>query len=167
MPKEHKEEKLKSVRVVLIEEGKSPYVILEKMRRRYHPELRKARIALAWRLSNKPDKDGHIVLGKCHKASDLQRELAQYDYVILLNKEAWNNEKFDKKKKYALMDHEMCHARPLLDKGGKIRKDERGRYCWRMRDHDIEEFHEIVDRHGIWKRDLEIFAEKLLKRRKK
>lgn len=161
------EEKLKVVRVELIPLRKSPYKIMEKMRKRYHPELRKAKIALAWRTSYRPDKDGHLILGKCHKASDLQRELSEYDFVILLNKEAWNNEKFDKKKKYALMDHEMCHAAPSFNKKGKQKKDDHGRYVWRMRDHDVEEFHEIVDRHGIWKRDLETFAEKLLKKRRK
>ena len=69
--------------------------------------------------------------------------------------------------KYALIDHEMCHAAPVVNKEGKHKKDERDRYVWRMRDHDIEEFHEIVKRHGIWKRDLEIFAEALLKKGKK
>ncbi|SRR6266436_10005032 len=160
-------EKLRIVRVELIQPGRSPYRFMEKMCKRYHPELRKARIALAWRISYKPDKDGHIILGKCHKASDLQRELADYDYVILLNKEVWNDKEFTKKQKYALIDHEMCHAAPVFNKKGKNKKDDRGRYCWRMRDHDVEEFHEIVKRHGIWKRDLELFAAALLQKRRK
>jgi Putative phage metallopeptidase len=160
-------EKLRAVKVELIQPGRSPYRFMEKMRKRYHPELKRARIALAWRISYKPDREGHLVLGKCHKASDLQRELSDYDYVILLNKEVWNDSKFSKRKKYALMDHEMCHAAPVLDKKGRIKKDDRGRYCWRMRDHDVEEFYEVVKRHGKWKRDLELFAKELLRKRHK
>ena len=165
MPREEKES-LKSVRVELIPENKSIYKIMNKVRKKYHRGLKRAKIALVWKIKSKPDKDGHLELGKCHKASDLQKELSVYDFVISLNKEAWNEEKFTKKMKYALIDHELCHAAPSMNKSGHQKKDVRGRYCFRMRDHDIEEFREIVERHGVWKRDLELFAEALLKRRK-
>ena len=33
---------------------------------------------------------------------------------------------------------------------------------WRIRKHDLEEFREIVARHGTWKGDIEKFAEALL-----
>src|ERR1700756_493258 len=162
-----KKESLKSVRVELIPPNKSPYKLLKKMRDKYHREVRKAKIALAWRIKIKPDKDGHLLLGKCVRTSDLQRELADWDYVILLNKEVWNDPEFTKKKKYALLDHELCHAAPVYNRKGKQRKNTRGRYIFRMRDHDIEEFRDIVKRHGCYKQDLELFAEALLKRRRK
>lgn len=165
MPKD--KESLKKVNIELIQPGRSPYRFLKKMRTKYHPEIRKAKIALAWRQALKPDRDGHLILGMCHRMSDLSKELAEYDYVILLNKEVWNDEKFDKKKKYALMDHELCHAAAVFNKSGKQKKDERGRYVWRIRDHDIEEFRDVVDRHGCYKRDLELFAEALLKRKRR
>ena len=158
-----KKESLKAVKIQLIPENKSIYAMLRKIRKRYHHEIRRAKIALAWRIALKPDKDGHLVLGMCHKTSDLMKEFADYDFVILLNKEVWNDEKFDKKKKYALLDHELCHAAPSYDKYAKHKKDERGRYVYRSRHHDVEEFHCIVKRHGVWKRDLEVFAEALLR----
>lgn len=46
----------------------------------------------------------------------------------------------------AYMDHELCHC------------DFKMGYA-RMRDHDIEEFHCIVERYGLWKPDLAKFGE--------
>lgn len=141
-----------------------PYQILDKMRL-FHGELQEANIAIAWRKRLSTDKDGHLVLGKCMRASDLQRELADYDFVILLNREIWGDEVFTEDKKRALMDHELCHAARAFDAEGNEQRDERGRPVWRTRKHDIEEFQEIVKRHGCYKKDLERFADELLKKR--
>jgi hypothetical protein len=45
----------------------------------HHEDLSKtnARIALAWQLGLKPDVDGRLVLGRCRKATDLDRELVR------------------------------------------------------------------------------------------
>lgn len=117
---------------------------------------------VAWRKALKPDKDGHLVLGKCVKVSDLQKELAAWDFVIVLNREIWCDVLFTREKKLALIDHELCHAALAEDKDGDPRYDERGRRVFRVRKHDIEEFHAVVSRHGTYKRDLEDFAENLL-----
>lgn len=163
---------LKAVRVRLIpweKDGKRtfPYRLLDKIRKKSHTSIKRAKIALAWRIALKPDRDGHLVLGMCKRASDLQRELADWDFVILLNKEVWKDKEFTTDKKMALLDHELCHAAPALTRDGEHKQDERGRYVWRIRKHDIEEFQGIVERHGCYKRDLEEFAEALLKRRRK
>ncbi len=144
--------------------GAEPYAVLDKMRT-FHLELQEASIAIAWRKRLTPDKDNHLVLGKCVKASDLQRELAEYDFIILLNQEVWEDSEFTGEKRMALMDHELCHAARCYDDEGSARYDERGRAVWRTRKHDIEEFQEIVQRHGCYKNDLERFAEALLKKR--
>jgi hypothetical protein len=142
-----------------------PYRILREVRDKWHEDIAPAKIALAWRKSYKPDKDGHLILGKCMKASDLQRELVQYDFVILLNREVWMDMDFTVAKKKALLDHELCHAATQTDKLGESKYDERGRNIWRVRKHDIEEFNSVVNHHGCYKRDLEKFAEALLKKR--
>jgi hypothetical protein len=156
----------KKVNFELIEDLQSePYQILAEMRR-FHDDIGGARIALAWRLNLSPDDDGHLILGKCVKASDLQREFVDYDFVILLNRDVWNDEEFTAEKKRALVDHELCHGAPAVTSEGGAKFDERGRQVWRVRKHDIEEFYGIVNRHGCYKRDLELFAEALMKRRK-
>ena len=157
--------KPKRINFEVIDDTKSePYKILEKMRK-FHSGVDEALIALAWRKNLKPDKDGHLVLGKCIKASDLSREFSAYDFIILLNREVWEDSAFTDDKKAALIDHELCHAAGAVDEDG-ARYDERGRRVFRCRKHDIEEFYAIVQRHGCYKRDLELFAEALMKKRK-
>lgn len=142
-----------------------PYELLAEIRAEHHFDCAEARIALAWRKGLKPNVDGHLLLGKCVKLSDLQREMVPYDYVIVLNKEVWEDPEFGREKKLALLDHEMSHTAPALDAEGEKVRDTKGRLCWRIRGHDIEEFEEIVARHGCYKRDLQRFAEALRKRR--
>lgn len=156
--------KPKKINFELIADQEEPYRILASVRR-FHSDVADAEIALAWRTNLKPDKDGNLILGKCVKASDLQREFSNYDFVILLNREVWEDAEFTDDKKRALVDHELCHAAASTDEDG-IKWDERGRRVWRCRKHDIEEFYAIVQRHGCYKRDLELFAEALLKKRK-
>jgi hypothetical protein len=140
-----------------------PHKILREIRNKFHKDLDQAKIALAWRKKLKADKDGHLTLGKCVKASDLSRALAPFaDFVILLNREVWRDMDFTDKKKKALIDHELCHAAPVFNKFGHQAYDEEGRAIWRMRRHDIEEFTEIVERHGFYKHDLEMFAKAVL-----
>lgn len=145
--------------------GQEPYRILDELVEAYHPDLRGAKIAMAWRKALKPDVDGHLVLGKCIKVSDLYKEFADFDFIILLNREVWEDPGFTLPKKTALVDHELCHAAPAEDSEGGSKADERSRPVWRVRKHDIEEFTAIVSRHGCYKRDLERFAEVLLRKK--
>jgi len=156
---------MKKINFELIDLEAEPYEVLAKMRR-HHDELADANIALAWQKNVKPDKDGHLVLGKCIKATDLQKEFMIYDFVILLNQMVWEDLEFTMDQKSALMDHELCHAAPSEDDEGAQKCDERQRRVWRTRKHDIEEFQAVVARHGCYKRDLERFAEALAKKRK-
>lgn len=158
----------KKIKFQLIQPSESnihdPYRLMDEIRRTSHRDTLDANIALAWRIDTLPDVDGNLVLGRCIKASDLQRELVDWDFVILLNREVWEDADFTVDKKKALLDHELCHAQVAEDdEGPKI--DERGRKVWRIRKHDIEEFRAIVARHGCYKRDLERFAEVLIARK--
>jgi len=138
--------------------GKPMYALLDELVEKYHDDVQYARVALAWCTSWRADVDGHQILGKCKRASDLDRELADFDFVILLQRSFWNSISVTPAQRAALLDHELCHAAPKLDKYGDYLEDERGRRVYRTRKHDIEEFTAIVERHGVWKRDLERFA---------
>lgn len=137
--------------------GKAMYVLLDSIIDAHHQDLRKARIALAWCTSWKADVDGRQQIGKCKKASDLDRELAAFDFIILISKSFWQGA--NDAQKTALIDHELCHAAVRHAKDGEPEEDERGRPIFRMRKHDLEEFACIVERHGLYKRDLETFAQ--------
>jgi hypothetical protein len=144
-----------------------PYRLLGEVREASHEDTKDAKIVLAYRKNWKSDVDGHLVLGKCVKASELQRELVDWDFVILLNYEVWNSKEFDRAKKVALLDHELCHTGQALDKDGEPKVDAKGRKVWRIVRHEIEEFVGVIQRNGCYKRDLQIFAETIMKQAQK
>lgn len=129
----------------------------------HHRHLKDARIGLAWCDKWKRSVDGRLTLGMCRKASDLDRELADFDFLILVNRTFWQSGEVSAAQRTALLDHELCHAEVAKDKYGDPRRDERGRKVWRLRHHDVEEFAAIIERHGCYKRDLELFAASLKK----
>lgn len=140
----------------------SVYKRLDGIVRAHHHDLIDARIALAWRYDVKPDQDGHVELGKCRKASDLDRQLHNYDFVILLNYTFWQSTDVEDQQRDALLDHELCHAAVALDEDGEIKQDEGGRTVYRIRKHDVEEFNAIVKRHGLWTHQLQAIAKNII-----
>lgn len=157
--------KPKPVTVELIppgsEAGAIMYAAMNRLIEAHHEELTQARIALAWNMAWKMDADGRITLGKCKRASDLEREFAPFDFVILLNREFYENGEVTNAQRAALLDHELSHAAPKLDQGGEQVEDARGRKVWRIRKHDVEEFAGVIERNGTYKADLEAFARAL------
>jgi hypothetical protein len=112
------------------ESGRPLYDRLEALVDRHHEDIShaSARIALAWAKNWKPDVDGRLTLGKCKKATDLDRELAPWDYVILLNREWWLHPRTTEAQREAVLDHECCHMAISVDKEtGEPLYDDRGR----------------------------------------
>lgn len=140
------------------EQGKGMYALLRRIVDTHHEEVAQARIALAWCTSWKADADGVVTIGKCKKASELDRELAAYDFIILLSKAFWTDPSVSDHQREALLDHELCHAAVKVGVDGEPEVDERGRTLYRLRKHDLEEFAVVVERHGLYKRDLAKFA---------
>lgn len=104
----------------------------------HHDHLKNAKIGLLYR--NKAQKSGDkFVYGKARKVSEKDKVFMDFDFIIWIAKEEFNHLEYAVQK--ALVDHELCHCWGWP--GG-----------WKMRHHDVEEFIEIVCRHGIWRPDL-------------
>jgi hypothetical protein len=131
----------------------------------HHDELANTnvRVALAWNTAWKRDVDGRVTLGKCKKASDLDRVLYAFDFVIILRPDFWHHPKANDIQRRALLDHELMHAAVKYDDDGEPVTDSRGRTVYRIRKHDLEEFRDIVVRYGCYKSDIEAFASALLR----
>ena len=111
-----------------------PYKLLKEVRDMHHGSTKQARIAMAWRLRTKADKDGHIVLGKCVKVSDLYREYADYDFIIVLNREFYDEPTVTKEQRIALIDHEMdMPPRHTTTRQVNMKWMSVGRYLFRIR----------------------------------
>ena len=112
----------------------------------HHPRLAQAQIAYLFVESL--TRKGKELLAKIKKAGALERYLGEVDYVLIVNYEAWQH--LTDAQRRALIDHELCHCTVTSDKSGKPR--------YGLRGHDLEEFTEIVERHGLWQVDVEDFA---------
>jgi hypothetical protein len=149
-------------------DGVRLYAWLGELLEAHHQDVLDAQFALAWHTGWKPDDDGHLILGQCRKSSDLDREIhnaAAYDFIILLNQNFYDDPLVSDVQRRAVLDHELCHAGVRVDDDGAPIIDERGRVSYRIRKHDLEEFSDIVERYGCWKRDIEAFAKSLARAR--
>lgn len=95
-------------------------------------------------------------LGKCRKVGDLDKKLHNFDFIVLVNHQAWQD--LDDRQRVALLDHELAHCAVSVDDEGEVKQDENGRTVYRIRKHDLEEFRDVVQRNGLYKADLEAFA---------
>lgn len=69
-------------------------------------------------------------------------------FVIEIARDVWDH--LEPAGRMALLDHELCHC--------DIGEDAEGNRKLVTRAHDIEEFQEVVRRHGLWRPDVESFA---------
>lgn len=121
-------------------------------------ELGPAKIAIAWMIRVKADRDGRVTLGKMKKASELDRELHGFDAVLILNEEHWRV--MQPEQRLALVDHELCHLRPVMNPNTLDQaEDAHGKKKWRIAKHEIEEFRGVVERNGIYKSDISAFVQ--------
>lgn len=122
----------------------------------HHAHLKDARILYLFTTANRT-KGGRTVLGTAQKANPLVRYLSMEayneeegaDFIILVGINQWLL--LDEKQQEALVDHELCHCDADFDDDGAP--------LWKLRGHDVEEFREIIERHGFWKPDLEEFGQ--------
>lgn len=111
----------------------------KKLIEKHHSHLVEARIKYLFRHGNWVSK-GEVVLGKAKLAAEDTRFLGEYDFVILINAEAWKTASLQTRE--ALIDHELCHCICVYDK-----QDNRK---WSIIEHDVTEFVQVIARHGLW-----------------
>ena len=111
----------------------------------YHPHLDGAEILYLFR-SPSWERKGQVVGGTVELASAKFRAVAgsAVDFIMTLNAELW--EGLPEPKRRALVDHELCHCQGNREEG------------FSTRGHDVEEFADIIRRHGMWHEGLEKFV---------
>jgi hypothetical protein len=133
----------------------------------HHAHLREATILFIF-TDQKRKRCDRVRLGSAGKLTALQRFLSSgmdsvelgADFVILIDSNLWPL--LSATARTALVDHELCHAAVFVkddsDKPAVWRrlakdesKDDFDEWRYGMRGHDIEEFGEVLYRHGFWK----------------
>jgi|SRR6185312_11554431 len=121
--------------------------LVKDIRAKNYEKFKKAKIVILMRLG-KWDKWGTM-----QRVSKKMRQAGvDGDYILTLNGDAWP-EMSDKQRK-ALVDHELYHM---------ARKKTKYGVQFKLRDHDVEEFTEIVKRYGAWRPSLQALKEVLSK----
>ncbi len=83
---------------------------------------------------------GVKTLGKAIKVSDRDKVNSELDFIIWISSEDWFADRENAGSwRRALVDHELCHCR-----------FDESKETYYIRPHDIEEFNEVIERHGIW-----------------
>jgi hypothetical protein len=131
--------------------------------KKYKKDLADAHVGAAWMIGRKPDRDGRIVLGRMKKTTELERQLHGLDAIVILNQAYWRT--FNKAQRSALVHHELCHLAPSMGADGIEQAiDGHGALRWRIVKHDLEEFREVVERHGCYLADIAAFGRAILTR---
>jgi hypothetical protein len=111
-----------------------------------HARLSNAKIAYLFRQAIV--KGGKEKGGVASRASSKVAYLTGFDFVIEFSHDIWL--KLTPEQRLALVDHELAHCE---------RDPETG--AWTMRDHDVEEFSDVVNRWGLWTLPLRGFGRAL------
>lgn len=169
-----------------LESNSSIYTMMNELIERYHPHLSESKIILYANEKNKL-KSNHVIIASASKASSRLRASTEADFTITIHMMPWGD--LSESQKRACLDHELSHCgvhyepvkeqvgtsrngRPRMkvvrDSYGRIqytdeikRDPETGKPKWRLITHDLEEFRDIVDRHGVWDSSLQSFQEVL------
>jgi hypothetical protein len=111
-----------------------------------HTEISEYSIGYLFR--EKFSKRGKVTLAQASKVGGKLQHYSELDFLIEVNWERWRMA--TPAHRLALIDHELCHfGIDFTDQGEKKAV---------LVPHDVEEFSAIVQRWGVWKRDLHQFA---------
>lgn len=126
--------------------------IAEDLIPQYHPHLIDKRVEYVFRDTAARTR-GRTILGKAKRISGLNAFLADgYEPFLVIEVAADTWKELETPARYALVDHELSHCDWDEERGGQLLP------------HDLEEFRAIVERHGLWKPDLEHFAQAIQQR---
>lgn len=128
----------------------------------HRPILAMLKIAYLFREEATVTPDGKVVAGMAIRVDDRAWTLHRHDAMIEIARDVWLDATDEFKQ--ALMDHELGHISIGMDEGRQPIIDEKtGRLKVRMKGHDLEEFDEVLERHGAYHKSLRNFLEAFAK----
>lgn len=110
----------------------------------HHQHLAQAKIKILFRMGSWTSKCKEV-FAKTYKASERDRTLHGYDFVIIVNKDVWAI--LTMEQRWALLDHELCHCGINVNTG-----------AYTIVEHDVQEFAAVIRRHGLWCQDVKAFG---------
>lgn len=129
------------------------------------PHLANMKIGYMFR-PEAPVSRGRVTAGMCIRCDDRNRTIHGMDFIIEIGKDVWEDAPSNDFRR-ALLDHELGHCGVKLDEHGEVEYEEKtGRPKTYLRHHDIEEFEEVLERHGSYHKGLREFLEAYARHKK-
>lgn len=134
----------------------------ERVRMKFH-EKRLKGLSIAYLFRDKAAVSrGKVIAGMAMRVDDRNRALHGHDAMVEIAKDFYDS--VTPAHREALMDHELAHIEIELDAEHEPKIDaDTGRLKVRMRTHDLEEFNEVVERHGAYRERIAAFLAHLKK----
>lgn len=130
---------------------------------KFHPNLKLIKIAFLFREEASITGD-RVIAGMAVKVDDRNWSLHKVDAIVEIARDVWEdaNEQF----RAALIDHELSHIGIRFDENATPVMDEAtNRVKVFMRPHSIEEFDDVLARHGAYHKALRSFLDAFAKRK--
>jgi predicted SprT family Zn-dependent metalloprotease len=145
---------------VFFKEATEVREIAEELIDKYHPHLKDAKDVIGYYFRE----GSSDWAGKAKKCTAFERYVTGKMLFVFINAEAWNAMKHEQR--VALVDHELCHFSrksfkdidPETKEWITIYEDKNESDSWSIREHDVEEFSDVIKRHGLWDTGIEKFA---------
>lgn len=135
------------------EEAESVESIAQGLIPNYHAQLATARILYVFS-SDSWTKNGRELSGKVQKLSGFNEWAVERDFVIFVAQNKWND--MTESQRSALVDH-------LLSSCTGDEDDDTGEYKWKVLDPEVQEFTDVLFRHGAWHEGLVDFVKQAKK----
>lgn len=134
-----------------------PARIAARIIRDHRPELAELNICYIWRDEAMSMGGGRVAAGQCVHTSDRDWAIHGFDFLILIARDVWAAA--EARFKPALIDHELGHVGIRTDEetGEPAVDEETGRTRTFCKHHDLEEFSDVLERHGAYHSDIREF----------
>lgn len=103
--------------------------------------------------------DGKAKSGMCIRLDDRNWTIHKTDFIIEIAQDIWDDPNTTDEFREALMDHELGHVGIVWEAPNTPKMDPSGRIKTRCKMHDIEEFEEVLERHGAYHKGLRDFLD--------
>ena len=131
---------------------------------KYHSGLKVLSVRFILREKAQHTRD-KIVPAKTYRCSDRDKNCHGHDFIIEVAKDVWDAA--DERFRTAIVDHQLASIGVYYDEEGEPMRLPNERIKTFVRPPDIQEYHEVMERHGAYHVDLRKFLSVLEEKEKK
>lgn len=132
----------------------------------HYPNLEPLKVAFMFQ-DEAEIRNGKVIPGRTHRATDRDYALHTYDFVITIAKDSW--ETLSDEHQYALLDHFIAFMGLRYERAGEnwvpIQDPGTGRLRSFIREPDVKDFEVVIERHGAYSAEIRSLFRAFVERR--